>query len=73
MMTQNQSDEIGSGSPLKGPLMDLMAKVLYLKFNMDAIKEDPKYWESLPYEKQVEIHKLKEELDAFFKEIKHDS
>jgi hypothetical protein len=61
----------GSDSPLKKSVMDLMSKVLYLKFNMDAIKEDPKYWESLPHEKQVELHELKAELDAFFKEIKN--
>jgi len=46
----------------------LFSKVLYLKINTDAIKEDPKYWESLSHEKQVEIHKIKQELDDYYGE-----
>ena len=50
--------------------LELMAKVLYVSMNVQHIKEDPKYWESLSHEKQVELHKLKDELDKYFSEIK---
>ena len=44
----------------------LLSKILYIKTHLDAIKEDPFYWITLPHEKQVEIHKIKEELDKYF-------
>lgn len=44
----------------------LFAKMTYLKINLDKIKEDPTYWDSLSHEKQVELHKIKEQLDEFF-------
>ncbi len=48
--------------------IELMAKMTYLSINMDMIKQDPKYWESLPQEKQTELHRLKKELDDYFKQ-----
>lgn len=48
--------------------IELLAKITYLSINMDMIKQDPKYWKSLPQEKQVELHRLKKELDDYFKE-----
>lgn len=51
----------------------LIAKMTYLQINMDAIKEDPNYWETLSHKKQVELHQIKKELDDFFaikKELK---
>lgn len=45
------------------PEFERLSKVLYLKINLDAIKENPKYWESLSHEKQVELHAIKKELD----------
>jgi len=49
----------------------ILAKTLYLKINLDAIKEDPNYWESLSHKKQVELHKIKKELDEHFKEAEN--
>lgn len=46
--------------------MEWLAKVVYFKHNMDAIKADPKFWEQLPHEKQVELHQIKKDLDAHF-------
>ncbi len=45
----------------------LVAKLAYLGFNMDKIRQDPTFWESLPHEKQIELHQIKAELDEFFK------
>lgn len=45
----------------------LVAKLAYLGFNMDKIRQDPTFWESLPQEKQIELHEIKAELDKFFK------
>lgn len=50
--------------------LDLMAKVLYVTINVEKIKADPKYWESLSHKKQVELHKIKDELDEYFSKIK---
>jgi len=51
---------------IKTPEFNRLAKILYLKINLDAIKDDPKYWESLSNKKQVELHAIKKELDAFY-------
>ena len=50
------------------PEFERLSQVLYLKMNLDAIKENPKYWESLPHEKQVELHKIKADLDKYYQE-----
>lgn len=46
--------------------LEWLAKVVYFKHNMDAVKADPKYWESLSHEKQVELHQIKKDLDTHF-------
>lgn len=52
---------------MKDPI-EMMAKMMYLGFNMDMIKENPDYWELLPEKKQRELHEIKKELDEYFKE-----
>jgi len=43
-----------------------LSKVLYLKIILDEIKKDPKLWVTFSHDKQVEIHKIKKELDEFY-------
>jgi len=51
------------------PEFNRLAKILYLKINLDAIKEDPKYWKSLSNKKQLELHEIKKELDTFYRNV----
>ncbi len=55
-----------TGGKIMDPII-LVAKLAYLGFNMDKIRQDPTFWESLPHEKQIELHQIKAELDEFFK------
>jgi hypothetical protein len=43
-----------------------LAKVVYFTNNMDAIKKDPELWQNFPHDKQVELHRIKKELDKHF-------
>lgn len=47
----------------------LLSKTLYLSIIMEEIKKNPGLWETFSHEKQVEIHKIKAELDKYYMEI----
>jgi len=54
------------------PEFEWLTKVVYLKHVMDAIKEDPNLWATFDHDKQVEIHKIRKDLDEHFKNMPMD-
>ena len=48
------------------PEFEILSKSLYMAIILDEIKKDPNLWETFSHEKQVELHKIKRELDAKF-------
>lgn len=55
------------------PEFERLSKVLYLDIILRALKTDPGLWEKFSHEKQVELHKIKKELDIFYMEEKSNS
>lgn len=43
-------------------------KVLYMKIILEEIKKDPSLWETFSHEKQVELHKIKDELNQKYRD-----
>ncbi len=53
------------------PAFTRLSKVLYLKIILEELKKDPNLWKTFSHEKQVELHKIKAELDAFYAKKAH--
>jgi len=48
------------------PEFKWLTKAVYLYHITAAIKEDPNLWATFDHDKQVEIHKIRKELDEHF-------
>ena len=44
----------------------IFAKTLYINTILQLVKENPDVWNTFSYEKQMECHMIKTELDAYF-------
>lgn len=44
----------------------IFAKTQYINTILQLVKENPDVWNTFSHEKQIECHRIKAELDAFF-------
>lgn len=59
MISKKEAKEFTNSTEFKK-----LTKLLYLRIILEELKKDPSLWQKFSYEKQTEIHKIKNEFDG---------